>query len=156
MPKPWAKRVGIGAVAVLASLQLVPYGRDHQNVPTVTEPAWSSPNVRALAERACFDCHSNHTRWPWYSHVAPVSWLVQRDVDEGRRALNFSEWNRLQRHAKKASKEVAEGEMPLAIYTVLHPDAVLSASDRQALVEGLKLSLATSPAGAPDDQPDVD
>lgn len=80
-------------VMLVASLgiQAVLYGRQHSNPPVVAEPKWDAPQTRSLAARACFDCHSNETVWPWYSNFAPISWLVQRDVDEGRRALNFSE-----------------------------------------------------------------
>ncbi len=85
------------AAAGFGLLQLVPYGRNHTNPPVAAEPAWASAQTRALAVRACFDCHSNETTWPWYSNVAPVSWLIQRDVDEGRRRLNFSEWNTTRR-----------------------------------------------------------
>ncbi len=73
-------------------IQAVPYGRNHANSPNRTEPTWDSPTTRQLAVRACYDCHSNETIWPWYSNVAPVSWLVQRDVEEGRDEVNFSEW----------------------------------------------------------------
>ena len=68
--------------------------------------------TRALAQRACFDCHSNETKWPWYSTIAPVSWLVQRDVEEGRRGLNFSEWGRPHKEANEAASSVEKGEMP--------------------------------------------
>ena len=61
----------------------VPYGRDHVNPPVGAEPSWDSPETRALARQACFDCHSNETEWPAYSTVAPVSWLIQHDVSEG-------------------------------------------------------------------------
>src|SRR5687768_3027163 len=77
--------LGVAIVGVLAAVQLVPYGRDHTNPPVRQEPAWDRPQTRALVARACFDCHSNETTWPWYSHIAPVSWLIQRDVVEGRR-----------------------------------------------------------------------
>ena len=80
----------IGLV-LFALIQLVPYGRSHKNPPVVQEPNWDA-QTRAIAKKACFDCHSNEVVWPWYSNIAPVSWLVQRDVDEGRRHLNFSEW----------------------------------------------------------------
>jgi mono/diheme cytochrome c family protein len=81
--------LSIGAVVLgtLGAIQLVPYGRDHINPQVTQESRWDSARTRALAARACFDCHSNETVWPWYSNVAPVSWLIQRDVDEGRRAL---------------------------------------------------------------------
>jgi mono/diheme cytochrome c family protein len=78
-------------VAVL--IQLIPFGHSHTNPPEAGEPAWNSPATRELIHRACFDCHSNESVWPWYSNVAPVSWLVQRDVNEGRSHLNFTEWD---------------------------------------------------------------
>lgn len=126
------------AVAVFVLIQLVPYGRNHTNPPVRAEPTWSAPDIRALAVRACYDCHSNETRWPWYSHMAPVSWLVQRDVEEGRRALNYSEWTRPQPEAAESAEETAEGEMPPAAYLLIHPEARLSAADRDRFVQGLK------------------
>ncbi len=81
----------VGAVA-LAAIQFVPYGRDHTNPPVTASPAWDSPRTEQLVRAACYDCHSNETVWPWYSSVAPASWLLQRDVDEGRDHMNFSEW----------------------------------------------------------------
>ncbi|HJV08531.1 MAG TPA: heme-binding domain-containing protein, partial [Acidimicrobiales bacterium] len=83
----------IGAIvvgALLLALQLVPYGRDHTNPPVTAGTSWPTAEGRRLAGAACYDCHSNETKWPIYSFVAPMSWLVQRDVDEGRRKLNFS------------------------------------------------------------------
>lgn len=124
-------------VALGAAIQLVPYGRSHQNPPVVSEPAWATPETRALAKRACFDCHSNETTWPWYSNIAPISWGVQRHVNEGRRTLNFSEWNRPQREADEAAEEVAEGEMPPGYYLLVHPEARLTDAERRALVDGL-------------------
>ena len=81
--------LGVALIVVLVAIQLVPYGRRHTNPPVTQEPGWDQPRTRALVARACFDCHSNETAWPWYAHMAPLSWLVQRDVDEGRRALNY-------------------------------------------------------------------
>jgi hypothetical protein len=112
------------AVAVLAvALQIVPYGRDHTNPPVRREPAWDRPETRELARRACFARHSNETTWPWYANVAPASWLTQHDVDDGRHAVNFSEWDRPQREAKDAAKVVPKGEMPPWLYAMGHPDA---------------------------------
>jgi hypothetical protein len=125
-------------------IEVIPYGRDHTNPPVVQEPAWDTPRTRELAKRACFDCHSNETTWPWYSDIAPISWLVQRDVDEGRQRLNFSEWTAGQLGEEGSSEIggiVLEGEMPPAIYLIQHPDAALSASDAQALAQGLQNSL---------------
>jgi hypothetical protein len=122
----------------LVLIQFIPYGHHHTNPPVVKEPAWDSPQTRALAKRACFDCHSNETTWPWYSHVAPVSWLVQDDVDGGRHHLNFSEWDKPQRHAHDAAEEIENGDMPIWFYVPLHPAAKLSAEEKAALIAGLK------------------
>ncbi len=130
-------RLGVAALGVLLALQLVPYGRNHSNPPVTGEPAWDSPDTRALAKQACFDCHSNETEWPAYASIAPVSWLVQHDVEEGRSELNFSEWNRPQKEAKEASDMVREGEMPPAIYTLMHAHARLGDADRARLAQGL-------------------
>jgi len=126
----------LAPIAMLAVIQLVPYGRDHSNPQVIAEPSWDQPATRALAVRACFDCHSNETRWPWYSHVAPMSWLVQNHVDEGRSILNFSEWQRAN-EADEAAEVVLEGEMPPRSYLLMHPEAVLSVQERQALADGL-------------------
>ncbi|MCJ7766385.1 MAG: heme-binding domain-containing protein, partial [Thiovulaceae bacterium] len=77
-------------VLALLLIQIVPYGREHANAPVVAEPQWDTPETRALFFRACADCHSNETKWPWYSNVAPVSWMVQYDVNEGREKFNVS------------------------------------------------------------------
>jgi heme-binding protein len=128
----------VGAVGLFVILQVVPYGRAHSNPPVQQEPAWDSPQTRHLAARACFDCHSNQTQWPWYSHIAPASWLVQNHVDEGRAKLNFSEWNRPQGAAPESGKAVQEGEMPLPSYVWAHPKARLSPAESQTLVQGLQ------------------
>ena len=132
----------IGVVLVLAILaQLVPLPLRGNNPPVVAEPKWDSPQTRALAKRACFDCHSNETTWPWYSYVAPVSWLIYRDVTEGRSRLNFSEWNQNQPAALEASEQVLSGEMPPSIYLPLHPSSRLTTAERQQLATGLNNSL---------------
>jgi len=147
----WTRRVLLALTAIIVLVQLVPYGRNHGNPPIVAEPRWSSPSVRALAKRACFDCHSNESHWPWYSNVAPVSWLIQHDVDEGRAAVNFSEWNRPQKEAADSAKSVVEGEMPPAIYLPLHPEARLAAAERDELVSGLRATFGDKKAGGEND-----
>jgi len=132
--------LGIAAVLGLA-IQFIPYGRRHDNPPVRREPAWDSARTRALVRRACFDCHSNEVRWPWYSHVAPMSWLVQRDVDRGRRELNFSEWDRRQGKADDAAEEVREGRMPPWFYLPVHPEARLSPAEKSDLLEGLRATI---------------
>jgi len=141
MPKKLLKKVGIAAGVLVLAAQLVPYGRNHTNPAVLAEPKWDSPRTRQLAVRACFDCHSNETEWPWYSHVAPVSWLVQWDVDEGRAEVNFSEWTRPQEEAGESAETVAEGEMPPWMYTGLHSEARLSAPESEELVRGLTATL---------------
>ena len=128
-------------------IQVVPYGRRHTNPPVLAEPNWDTAQTRMLATRACFDCHSNETTWAWYSNVAPISWLVQRDVDEGRRELNFSEWNRPQKEAHDASKTVRKGKMPPWVYTIRGASARLSASEKEALARGLDATLGSRLSG---------
>lgn len=144
----WKRIVGLvvlSLVGVAVLIQFVPYGRDHTNPPVSAEPTWDSPQTRELAERSCFDCHSNLTAWPWYTNVAPVSWLVQRDVDEGRSTLNFSEWDRPQHGADEVSEVLAEGAMPPWDYTLIHPSARLTAEERQHLIDGLRATFQASP-----------
>jgi hypothetical protein len=121
---------------VVVLIQFIPFGHNHTNPPVTGEPQWNSPPTSDLIHRACFDCHSNATAWPWYSHVAPVSWLVQRDVNDGRRHLNFTEWNRPQKHAKDVAERVKEGEMPPWFYLPMHPAARLADAEKQTLIEG--------------------
>lgn len=134
--KSWA-RLALGSLGTLLAIQLIPYGRNHVNPPVLGEPAWDAPETRALARQACFDCHSNETAWPAYASIAPASWLVQRDVDEGRAVLNFSEWTRPQEGAGESAEEVLEGEMPPPAYALVHAHARLSSGDRQRLAQGL-------------------
>ncbi|MEP7355180.1 MAG: heme-binding domain-containing protein [Acidobacteriota bacterium] len=122
-------------------MQFVPFGRSHENPPTTKEVVWDSPETADLMQRACYDCHSNRTVWPWYSNVAPISWLVQRDVNGGRRHLNFSEWEKPSQHAKDVANQVNSGEMPPWFYLPMHPNAKLSDADVKALMAGAERSL---------------
>ncbi len=140
-------------VGLFLLIQLVPYGRDHTNPSHQVEPNWDKPETRALAQRACFDCHSNETVWPWYSHVAPSSWLVQKDVEVGRSELNFSEWDKPQDEADHAGKMVTRGKMPLKKYLLLHPGARLTDTERDALASGLN---ATIGVGKSERRPTLD
>ena len=142
MKRPNAKTIlsTVGWTALLMLLiQVIPYGKNHSNPPVVREPVWDSPVTRDLAKRACFDCHSYETIWPGYSKIAPVSWLVQYDVDKGRKELNFSDWQgtREGEQAAKLTREVRKGEMPPLQYYPTHPEARLSAGDKDALLKGL-------------------
>jgi len=143
MKKLWiAIPVVVLAVVILFGLiQLVPYGRNHTNPAVVKEAAWDSPQTRELAVRACFDCHSNATIWPWYTNIAPFSWLIQADVDRGRRALNFSAWNGVSRRVNQVGNQISSGRMPPFYYTPLHPSANLTSAEKQQLITGLENSL---------------
>jgi Haem-binding domain len=145
------RRLLLGVVTVLVvgalAIQLVPYGRDHTNPPVTGEPAWDSAATRAVAVAACFDCHSNETRWPWYSTIAPISWRLQRHVDEGRAKLNFSEWGTGEQETGDIVEMVADGSMPPWDYRLLHPEASLSEADRQALMDGLARTFGSGGPG---------
>jgi hypothetical protein len=133
-------------LAVLALIQLVPFGRRHTNPPDGAQVSWDSPATQRLAERACYDCHSNHTRWPWYASVAPASWRVQNHVDEGREHLNFTAFDttarRMRRAAGEAAEEVEKGDMPPNDYLLMHPEARFTAAEKDTLVAGLKRTFA--------------
>ena len=133
------RTIALALLGLFLVIQLIPYGRDHDNPPVVAEPEWNSPETRALFFRVCRDCHSNETRWPWYSAVAPVSWLLQHDVEEARSHFNVSEWGQNEHdHSDDAAEELEEGEMPPWYYLPLHSDAKLSPRDRQLLINGLE------------------
>lgn len=129
----------LGAAAIVA--QAVPFPTFPGNPEVRREPTWDSPRTRELAVRACFDCHSNETKWPWYSHVAPAKWIVRHHVEEARHELNFSEFDRPQDEAKEAAKMVRQGEMPLPGYLWLHDSAGLTEAERAELVAGLVRTL---------------
>ena len=123
---------GIAIVAALLALaQAVPVER--RNPPVVGEvPA--SADARVLLRRACYDCHSDETVWPWYARVAPVSWLVAHDVAAGRDSVNFSAWTgydpaRRAKLLRESADEIAEGEMPPWYYRLAHPDARLTSEE---------------------------
>lgn len=123
---------------VLIVIQFIPYGNDHANPAVIAEPQWDTTKTRELFFRACSDCHSNETKWPWYSTVAPVSWLVQHDVDEGREHFNVSLWGvQKENEGDESAEEVREGEMPPWFYTVLHPETRLSEHEKRLFIQGL-------------------
>ncbi len=124
-------------VGVLALIQVLPFGHNHTNPPIGKAVSWPDQQSHELAVRACYDCHSNQTEWPWYSNVAPLSWLIQKDVDEGRSKLNFSEMDKPYREANKASDLVRKGDMPQWYYVMLHPSANLSADEKPRLMQAL-------------------
>jgi hypothetical protein len=101
------------------------------------------PRVAAMLHTACYDCHSSETRWPWYSHIAPMSWLIAGDVREGREHLNLSNWpeadpKRAAKWLDNMSEDIRSGEMPLPKYTKIHADARLTDSQRKELADWLE------------------
>jgi mono/diheme cytochrome c family protein len=131
------KVIGV-LIALLILIQFIPMGRDHQNPVKIAEPDWDKPETRELAQRACFDCHSNETEWPWYSNIAPASWLVSSDVQKAREVFNFSEWKSEQAGLAQLMKSVIEtNKMPPFQYKILHPEAQLSSIEKQALMDGI-------------------
>lgn len=136
------KVTAVVVLVILVAIQFI--GRpEHSNPPedpshVVSATVKVPPTVQDILDRSCMDCHSHRTRWPWYSHVAPVSWLVVHDVEEGREELNFSEWGTYSRKRQMARLEmisvvVDKGEMPMKNYVLLHGEAALSEADKDLL-----------------------
>lgn len=129
-------RTGIALTLILIGIQFVPV--DRTNPPVKSEVSAPS-DVQAILRRSCYDCHSNETKWPWYSYVAPVSWFVADHIHEARGDMNFSEWPtfdfELQEHSfEDIEEQISEGKMPIRSYTLIHRDARLSQVDRDALL----------------------
>lgn len=133
-------RILLGTVIAGGLIQFIPASRPQANPAVVEEPAWDTPQTRALAKRACFNCHSNETVWPWYSQVAPISWLTERDVKEGRSHLNFSEWNKTHPLGDEITEQIDSGSMPLWFYLPMHPEARLTPAEKAALIAGIERS----------------
>ncbi len=110
------------------------------NPPVTSQPAWDSPQTLALAQRACFDCHSNETVWPWYDKLPVSSWIAVFDTLRGRRELNFSQW-RVGERTREMAEVIQNGSMPPALYTLMHPNAILNDQEKQQLIQGLQNSL---------------
>ncbi len=115
-----------------------------------------TPQVAAILDRSCNDCHSNKTRWPWYSNVAPVSWFVIGHVNEGRQNINLSEWGKytprdVDSLLRQMCREVRAGVMPLSSYTPLHPGSKLTAEDVKILCDWTDAERARLTASPPKD-----
>ncbi len=131
---------GIG-ILMFALIQFVPYGHQHTNPVTVSEPQWSNPEARALVKQNCFQCHSNETDWTWYSNIAPASWLIQDDVHDARRKFNFSDWNNNSEDLDELVEVIQDGEMPPIQYTMFHPKSRLNTQQKQELIDALSGSI---------------
>ena len=135
----------LGAFVLFLLAQAVPYGRAHANPPVTRALKFDTATTQELFTGACGDCHSNLTKWPWYTNVAPVSWLVAHDVEDGRARFNVSQWDQPQPDIQRVLKQISSGEMPDWKYKPLHPSAQLSTAQTQALMNGLARSYAKDP-----------
>lgn len=122
-------------VIVLIGIQFVPVSKTN---PPVTGEIKAPDNVMQILRTSCYDCHSNEVKWPWYSNIAPASWLVSYDVEEAREHLNFSEWQSYSADDKAEDieeiwEEIEEGKMPLWYYLIAHNDARLSDQDKEVI-----------------------
>lgn len=126
-----------GLVVLFLAIQLIPVNRDNPTTDASLEIK-APVEVMKIIKNSCYDCHSNKTEWPFYSYIAPLSWLVAGDVEHGREELNFSEWykmpaEKISRKKEKLVEEVMEGKMPLPIYLYTHSNAELDEMQKQVL-----------------------
>ena len=147
----------IGAlVVVFGLLQFTNPARNNPPLPpggdiSATNPP--PPQIAAQLRASCYDCHSDETKWPWYSHIAPVSWLVVSDVNDGRERLNFSDWphalpERAAKRLERMSEELDYKDMPPAKYTIIHADARLTDDQRKQLIQWADDAAAKLKAGS--------
>lgn len=144
--------VGGGILGFLA-LQVFPAGlviesfkRPERNPPIISSIEWNSPEAEAIARKACYDCHSHETEWPWYSYIAPVSWIINRDVNHGRESMNFSDYDAGALHAEDVRDHVYY-DMPPEIYLPMHPDAKLTDEEREILIAAIVATLPENTSG---------
>lgn len=140
MSKKW-KIILIVLIGLFVLIQVFPVSKPESRADNPADLIASGnvdPEIANMLKTACYDCHSFETKYPWYSHLAPVKWLVIRDINEGRKDLNFSDWMLMDPMAQlemldEISTEVMSGEMPMKIYPLMHPEAKLSDADRQKI-----------------------
>lgn len=140
---PLARRIGLAVLVFVAAIQFIPVDRTNPSVDrsqsiyaTVAMPA----DAKAVFERSCQNCHSDETSWPWYSYVAPVSWVVARDVHQARKAMNLSEWGSYSAKQKtdkleEICEQLTNGDMPDRKYMLVHPHARLTAKERDVVCQ---------------------
>jgi len=133
------KKALLALIALFILIQFIPYGKNHTNPTVMAEPKWDSNITKEIFMKTCGDCHSNETKYPWYSSIAPVSWAMTHHIEEGREHFNVSMWGQQKKnHGDEAVEEIEEGEMPLKTYLLAHPEARLSEHEKNLLIEGLK------------------
>jgi len=134
------KKILIALAIIVIGIQFIPVDRKN---PPVTMDINAPKNVASILRTSCYDCHSNETNWPWYSYVAPVSFMVAGDVEDGRKRLNFSEWDKYDTDKQikllvEMIEEVEKEEMPLTMYTFTHPNSKLDPNRIKLLKEWVK------------------
>ncbi|MEO8611929.1 MAG: heme-binding domain-containing protein [Chloroflexota bacterium] len=143
------RNIILGVIAVIVVgfivLQVIP-GFAPTNPAVQYKVTWSSAETASMMRRACYDCHSNETIWPWYAQFAPISWLVVHDVNEGRQKLNFSEGTG-EMEARELIRQIESDKMPPKIYLTMHPDANLTADEKAALIAGIQATSFTGAGG---------
>lgn len=139
----WLRRTGIVAAVVIVAIQFIPVNRANSQVDAAKSiHAVENPpgNVGPVLDRSCNDCHSDQTHWPWYSYVAPVSWVVASDVHEARRKMNFSRWGdyskqKQDHELEEMCNEILQGDMPDTKYTLIHRQAKVTQDEREAICQ---------------------
>lgn len=140
------KKILIGLIAILVIIQFFridktnPIVVQENDFITITNP---SENIKTILKASCYDCHSNETKYPWYTNFAPLSWWIKHHIDEGRDELNFSEWGTFKEKRKHHKLEecielVEENEMPLSSYLITHSEAKISSENKALLLEWFK------------------
>jgi hypothetical protein len=139
----WTTNVGLGILVLLLASQLVPVSRSNPPIDpsgTIYSTQQVPPEVKAVLDQSCKNCHSDETAWPWYSYVAPLSWVIARDVHQGRKAMNFSQWgtyppSKRERKLEDICDQLANGDMPDRKYILFHQSARVSESQRSAICD---------------------
>jgi len=133
------KKILSAGLVIFGLIQIIPYGHEYTNPEVKSTVNWDTPKTEELFNKACADCHSNNTKWPWYSKIAPISWLIAHDVAEGREHFNVSMIGYQKKNkTDEAYEELKDGEMPPAIYVLNHPEAKLTQEETVQLINGLK------------------
>ena len=140
------KKIGLGILIVIVLLQFIPTKKNQTSIVSANsiERKYNTPeNVQAILKKACFDCHSNNTVYPWYSHIQPIGFWLNNHINEGKEELNFTEFNSYEN--KKARKKMEKvissqekGWMPLSSYTLIHKDAILSSDEKKTVIDWAK------------------
>ena len=136
--RSFKKDAKIGIIVLAAAFVVAQFIRIEKTNPPVHSEISADPAVMPLLKKACYDCHSNETVWPWYANVAPASWLLESDVADGRSQLNFSEWGAYpggdqKKKLEEIAEEVQEGKMPPWYYSIMHRPARLNPDERNKI-----------------------